>query len=80
MLLLVGALCWLLLVGAFLNGPLLLSHRFVIPHPSQTTIDVVVGQKHYFFHQDDFHTSFAGFLSTLPPELQLAKSAVEMNR
>jgi len=57
-----------------------LRYRFTIPHPSQTTIDVVVGQKHYFFHQDDFHTSFAGFLSALPPELQLAKSAVEMNR
>jgi hypothetical protein len=32
------------------------------------------------FLQDDFHTSFAGFLQFLPPELQLAKSVVETNR
>lgn len=55
--------------------------RFAIPQPSTTTIDVQVGpSKHLFFLQDDFHTSFAGFLAALPPELQLSRPAVEMNR
>jgi hypothetical protein len=54
--------------------------RFNIPQPSTTTIDVKLGTRHYFFLQDDFLTSYSGFLSMLPPELQLSQSATEMNR
>lgn len=54
--------------------------RYAVPQPAVSTVDVHIGTKHYLFYQDDFHTSFSGFLSTLPPELQLARSAVEVNR
>ena len=54
--------------------------RFVVPNPSQTTVDVQIGSKHNFFYQDDFHTSYASFFTKLSPELQVAKSAMEMNR
>jgi hypothetical protein len=65
-----------MLIADFLHG----MHRFSIPPPSTTTIDVTVGARHFFFLQDDFHTSFSGFLATLPPELQLSRAATEMNR
>lgn len=54
--------------------------RYMVPQPSVSTVDVQIGAKHHFFYQDDFHTSFSGFLSMLPPELQLARSTVEVNR
>lgn len=63
-------------IDLFLRSP----YRFTIPQPSTTTIDVQVGARHHFFLQDDFHTSFAGFLTALSPELQLSYSATEMNR
>ena len=54
--------------------------RFSIPPPSTTYVEVNFGGNVYSFLQDDFHTSYAGFLTMLPPELQISRAATEMNR
>jgi hypothetical protein len=52
-----------------------------IPPPATSVMDLNLGDGRVFqCYRDDFHTSFSGFLSDLPADLQLSTSALETNR
>jgi hypothetical protein len=54
--------------------------RFAIPAPYISSYALAVGRETYAFERLDFHVTFSNFLKDLPPELQMARSAVEVNR
>ncbi len=53
---------------------------FYVPPPYVCNAEIVVGVHRYFFHEFDFHVTFNNFLKELSPELQMARSAIEVNR
>ena len=69
----------MLFISVFRADPLLIS-RFFVPQPTSSLVQLAVGGSMWSFHQDDFHVSFGSFLSHLPVELQMSRSAVETNR
>lgn len=54
--------------------------RFAIPSPYITSYALAIGMETYMFQRLDFHVTFSNFLKDMPPELQMARSAVEVNR
>ncbi len=53
---------------------------FYCPPPVTRSRSLFMGPRAFSFHQDDFSVSFVPFLRTLPPELQVARPAIETNR
>jgi hypothetical protein len=57
--------------------------RFDIPQPTRNECTICIkSSPHgvFWFEQHDFHLSYAPFLKALPPELQMSRAAVEVNR
>jgi hypothetical protein len=57
--------------------------RFDIPQPTRNECTIRIrNSPHgaFWFEQHDFHLSYAPFLRDLPPELQMSRAAVEVNR
>jgi hypothetical protein len=57
--------------------------RFDIPQPTRNECTIrIKSSPHgvFWFEQHDFHLSYAPFLKALPPELQMSRAAVEVNR
>jgi hypothetical protein len=57
--------------------------RFDIPQPTRNECTIrIKSSPHgvFWFEQHDFHLSYAPFLRALPPELQMSRAAVEVNR
>lgn len=54
---------------------------FSIPPPATSLVDINLGNGTVLqFYRDDFHTSFAGFLSSISADLQFSQAALEANR
>ena len=55
--------------------------KFSPPNPVQSSMQFALSRSAKFgFRCDDFHISFSPFLKALPPDLQMARPAVETNR
>ncbi len=66
---------------AIVKAIISLPSMFQIPRPVTTILQVpILPNKALTFERDDFHVSFTGFLQFLPSELQMARSAMEVNR
>lgn len=55
-------------------------YNFPIPPPYVSNIELKIGSHLYVFQDFDFHVTFNNFLKNLPMELQMARSAIEVNR
>lgn len=55
--------------------------RFARPPPVVSTIHVILSHTMSIpYYRDDYHVSYANFLTTIPVELQYTKAAIETNR
>lgn len=54
--------------------------NFAIPHPYVANYELKIGRESFLFQMLDFHVTFNNFLKDMPAELQMAKTAVEVNR
>eukprot|EP01038_Epipyxis_sp_PR26KG_P016430 gene16430-22402_t len=53
---------------------------FPIPRPFSCAIELILGNIPFKFIQIDFQVSFQAFLQSIPPDLQVSRSAIETNR